>query len=225
MPKKYDDKIIKPRSRYDYCETEISELKRAKDDFPFFFSKLQFYHPTSGMITSTLNERQINWHNDVMNKNVSVLEKTRQCGMSLYLASLILWRAMFNKNQTIFLISNKLSSAVHSLSRLKDMYEYCPRHLKIGVNTYSKREVSFENDSNIICAPLNHDVIRGYGVDWLILEEAEFSTFYNHLEYFFISCMPLIYERQGKLILNWMYTKPLPPPLIMADRRYKLEMI
>ena len=46
---------------------------------------------------------------------------------------------------------NKLDIAIEIMDRIRLGYEYCPSEIKIGVTTYNKKCIEFENNSIIPC--------------------------------------------------------------------------
>ncbi|MEM5877531.1 MAG: hypothetical protein QXF12_01500 [Candidatus Aenigmatarchaeota archaeon] len=82
-------------------------------------------------------------------------------------SAFILWKAIFNEDQTILIAANKLSSALEIMSRIRFMYEELPDFLKPGVTVYNKSSVQFDNRSRIISRPTTPDAGRGLSVSLL----------------------------------------------------------
>ena len=99
---------------------------------------------------------------------------------STTISCFVLHYAIFNKDKTIGIVSNKLSSAKDILKRIKIMYEECPEYLKPGVVTYSKTEIEFENGSSIITSATSEDALRGRSINILVcLDKQEIITVLN----------------------------------------------
>lgn len=79
----------------------------------------------------------------------------------------ILWKAIFNEDQTILIAANKLSSALEIMSRIRYMYEELPDYLKPGVLVYNKSSIEFDNRSRIISRATTPDAGRGLSVSLL----------------------------------------------------------
>lgn len=79
----------------------------------------------------------------------------------------ILWKAIFNEDQTILIAANKLSSALEIMSRIRYIYEELPEFLKPGVTVYNKSSIEFDNRSRIISRATTPDAGRGLSVSLL----------------------------------------------------------
>jgi hypothetical protein len=79
----------------------------------------------------------------------------------------ILWRAIFQDDQTILIAGNKNDTAIEVMDRIKFIYEYLPLWLKPGVTTYNKKNVVFENNSEIITRATTKDTGRGLSISLL----------------------------------------------------------
>ena len=57
---------------------------------------------------------------------------------------------------------NKLDIAIEIMDRIRLGYEYCPSEIKIGVTTYNKKCIEFENNSIIRCFATGSSGCRGF---------------------------------------------------------------
>lgn len=60
------------------------------------------------------------------------------------------------------------------MDRIRLAYEYCPSAIKIGVTTYNKKCIEFENNSTIRCFATGSSGCRGFSANCLIMDEAAF---------------------------------------------------
>lgn len=88
--------------------------------------------------------------------------------------SYLLWKAMFNNDQTILVAANKQSQAQEIMQRIRYAYEECPEYIRAGVVEYNKLSISFENGSRIISRATTPDAGRGLSISLLYLDEFAF---------------------------------------------------
>lgn len=60
---------------------------------------------------------------------------------------------------------NKLDIAIEIMDRIRLGYEYCPSEIKIGVTTYNKKCIEFENNSIIRCFATGSSGCRGFSAN------------------------------------------------------------
>jgi len=85
----------------------------------------------------------------------------------------MLWYAMFNKDKTCIIASNREKNALEMIFRIRYMYERLPHWLKAGVldDGYNKHSFSFENGSRIISEATSDRTARGGTASLLFLDE------------------------------------------------------
>ena len=86
----------------------------------------------------------------------------------------LLWYAMYNPDKRVMICGNQLNIALEIMSRIRLAYEYCPSSVKIGVVTYNKSCIEFENNSTIRCFATGSSGTRGFSANCLVLDEAAF---------------------------------------------------
>lgn len=60
---------------------------------------------------------------------------------------------------------NQLNIAIEIMDRIRLGYEYCPSAIKIGVTTYNKQCIEFENNSTIRCFATGSSGTRGFSAN------------------------------------------------------------
>ena len=60
---------------------------------------------------------------------------------------------------------NQLNIAIEIMDRIRLGYEYCPSAIKIGVVTYNKQCIEFENNSTIRCFATGSSGTRGFSAN------------------------------------------------------------
>lgn len=83
----------------------------------------------------------------------------------------ILWRAIFREEETILIASNKMDSATEVVDRIKYSYEYLPHWMKPGVILYNRKNITFDNGSEIISRATTKDTGRGLSISLLYVDE------------------------------------------------------
>lgn len=81
---------------------------------------------------------------------------------------------MYHPDKRVMICGNKLDIAIEIMDRIRLGYEYCPSAIKIGVTTYNKKCIEFENNSIIRCFATGSSGCRGFSSNLLVLDEAAF---------------------------------------------------
>lgn len=77
----------------------------------------------------------------------------------------LLWFAMYHPNKRVMICGNQLNIAIEIMDRIRLAYEYCPHSIKIGVTTYNKTCIEFENNSTIRCFATGSSGTRGFSAN------------------------------------------------------------
>ena len=77
----------------------------------------------------------------------------------------LLWYAMYHPDKRVMVCGNKLAIALEIMDRIRLGYEYCPKAIKIGVKTYNKGCIEFENNSIIRCFATGSSGCRGFSAN------------------------------------------------------------
>lgn len=72
---------------------------------------------------------------------------------------------MYHPDKRIMICGNQLNIALEIMSRIRLAYEYCPSSVKIGVVTYNKSCIEFENNSTIRCFATGSSGTRGFSAN------------------------------------------------------------
>ena len=81
---------------------------------------------------------------------------------------------MYHPDKRVMVCGNKLDIAIEIMDRIRLGYEYCPSEIKIGVTTYNKKCIEFENNSIIRCFATGSSGCRGFSANVLVMDEAAF---------------------------------------------------
>ena len=72
---------------------------------------------------------------------------------------------MFHPDKRIMICGNKLAIAIEVMDRIRLGYEYLPFGIKLGVKTYNKQCIEFENNSIIRCFATGSSGCRGFSAN------------------------------------------------------------
>jgi len=72
---------------------------------------------------------------------------------------------MYHPDKRVMVCGNKLDIAIEIMDRIRLGYEYCPKEIKIGVTTYNKKCIEFENNSIIRCFATGSSGCRGFSAN------------------------------------------------------------
>lgn len=157
---------------------QIAEYTKCADPVtgPHYFLSNYFYiqHPTKGNILYKPYAYQTELINIYHNYRNSISMLSRQLGKTGTAAGYLLWVAMFNPDSTILIASNKHSSALEIMHRIRYAYEYCPEFIKCGVKSYNKGSIEFDNESRIISQATTENTGRGMSITLLFIDEFAF---------------------------------------------------
>lgn len=174
MPIKYDDYLKRPGQEFEYSLSHVEELDRCMNDITYYLKYVKIIHPDHGRIKFQPREFQKTILETIKNHNQVCCLISRQSGKTTIISIYALWFAIFNPDKFIGIVSNKQSSAVDILGRIKTMYEELPLWLKPGVVEWSKLSVKFDNGTQIVVSATSADAFRGRTLNLLFCDEIAF---------------------------------------------------
>ena len=177
MPRAKNPLIKIAGEEHAYTAEEIQEFARCKVDPVYFIQNYcRIQHPVKGAISFDLYDYQIDMIRAYHQKKNVVVLAARQTGKSTTVSMFLMWFAMFHKDKTVLIASNKNSSAMEMISRIQYAYMHVPSFLKPGVTEdgWNKHSVKFENDSKIISEATSENSGRSMSISLLYLDEFAF---------------------------------------------------
>jgi len=187
----YTEQVKRPNEELEYTIEQIKDVKKCKDDIFHFLTFIKIIHPDYGRITFNPYEYQRKLFEILLEERFVATLMARQMGKSLSVGAYALWYALFNKDKVIGIVSNKESSAIDFLSRVKIMYEELPIWLKCGVVEYNKKTIIFENGTIIVAGATSKNAFRGKTANIIISDELAFVEG-DKAEDFYMSNYPTI---------------------------------
>ncbi len=179
-------------------------LKCAKD--PIHFAKKYGYisHPVRGRILFQLYPFQENTLEAFQKNDFTIINKSRQLGISTLVAMYSLWIMLFNQNKTILVVATKQETAKNMVTKVKFMYDNLPSWLKGNKSPLEDNKLSLKlaNESQIIATSAASDAGRSYAVSLLIMDEA---AFIEGIDRIYTSIMPTLATGGGAIALSSPY--------------------
>jgi len=191
-------------------------IKCATDPVHFFRKYCYISHPVKGRVLFHLYPFQEDVLNDFRNNRFSIINKSRQLGISTLSAGYSLWLMMFNKDKTVLCIATKQETAKGMVEKVQFMYNNLPNWLKGNQKPISDNKLSLKlaNNSQIVATSAASDAGRSYAVSLLLIDEA---AFIEGIDKIYTSIKPTIATGGGIIALsspngvgNWfhkMYTE------------------
>jgi hypothetical protein len=192
VPEPLTPPLIKPAfTPTKYTEEQLKELSACMTT-PIIFAEKNFVqHPVKGSIPFSLYDFQKNLLQAYAEHRMVVVNHSRQMGISTTTMLYVLWKAMFNANQTIMLCSANLTHAKALVQILKYFYETCPDYLRDGVKYYTSERIEFANGSRIITRAVQEHAGRGMTINLLVIDSAAYVS-HKTMRDFWMSIIPTL---------------------------------
>jgi len=202
MPIRYDEQFVKrPRSEHDYTEDEIIELKKCSESCVHFIKYVKIVNPDLGEVFFKPYDYQLDLLQKFQDHRFNVGLCSRQSGKTTIVGAYVLWYAMFNRDKSIGIVSNKEKAAKMILDRIKRTYEQLPTWLKPGVTEYSKTFIAFENGTKIVISATSADAFRGETMNLLVCDEFAFVPDNQAGDFWMANYPTISASREAKIII------------------------
>jgi hypothetical protein len=191
-------------------------IKCATDPIHFFRKYCYITHPVKGRVLFHLYPFQEATLGAFRQNRFSIINKSRQLGISTLVAGYSLWTMLFNKDKTVLCIATKQETAKGMVEKVQFMYNNLPAWLRGNQKPISDNKLSLKlsNNSQIVATSAASDAGRSYAVSLLLIDEA---AFIEGIDKIYTSIKPTIATGGGIIALsspngigNWfhkMYTE------------------
>jgi len=191
-------------------------IKCATDPVHFFRKYCYITHPVKGRVLFHLYPFQADTLQDIRDNRFTIINKSRQLGISTLVAGYSLWTMLFHKDKTVLCIATKQETAKGMVEKVQFMYNNLPSWLRGNQKpeTNNKLSLKLPNNSQIVATSAASDAGRSYAVSLLIVDEA---AFIEGIDKIYTSIKPTIATGGGIIALsspngvgNWfhkMYTE------------------
>lgn len=176
----------------EFTEEQVGEYLRCSED-PIYFIKtyVKIVNLNEGLVPFELYDFQEKFVRTIHQNRFVISKFPRQSGKSTTVISYILHTVLFNPNQNVAILANKLATARELLHRLKLAYEHLPKWLQQGVLSWNKGSIELENGSKILASATSSSAVRGNSFNLILLDEFAYVP-YNIADEFFSSVYPTI---------------------------------
>jgi len=143
---------------------------------PVYFMKKYYWiqHPQRGRIQFNLYPFQEGVLHQFKKNRYSIVNKSRQLGISTLVSAYSLWLMLFNKDKNVLCIATKQETAKNMVTKVKFAYDNLPSWLKINALENNKLSLKLANGSQIKAIGATGDAGRSEAVSLLLLDEAAF---------------------------------------------------
>ena len=175
---------------------QIEEIKKCGSDPIYFINKYV-------KISSTESFKTFGYQDDCirsyLDNRFTIVNKSRQLGLSTVSAAFALWLALFRRDQCIVVIATKLEVAKNFISKVKLMFDSLPSWLVLpSLSGESVKYLKFDNNSQIIAIPTAADAGRSYAITFLVIDEA---AHIENFEELWTGLLPTLSATKGKAVL------------------------
>ena len=162
-------------SKENITEAIKSELLRCKQDPAYFMKK--FYtiqHPTRGRLSFALYPFQEKVLKLLQKHDYTVINKSRQLGMSTLTSAFALWLMLFERDKNVLVVATTQSTAKNIVTKVRFAYDNLPTWIKLPTTEDNRLSLRLKNGSQIKAVSAATDSARSEAVSLLIIDEAAF---------------------------------------------------
>jgi hypothetical protein len=149
-------------------------IKCAADPSHFMKKYCHIQHPQRGRVLFGLYPFQDKVLELFKENDYSIINKSRQLGISTLCAGYSLWLMLFHKDKNVLCIATKQETARNMVTKVKFMYDNLPSWLKIPAPENNKLSLRLSNGSQIKATSASSDAGRSEAVSLLLVDEAAF---------------------------------------------------
>lgn len=185
--------LLKPEGvKIDFSQEQVEEyIKCAQDPLYFIERYVKVVHVDHGIVPFKMWDFQKEMIQNFHENRFNIVKCPRQVGKTVSSVAYILWLVLFNPDQNVAILANRLDLAQEILDRFQLAYEHLPQWIQQGVKIWNKRSIELENNSKVMAAATSSSAIRGGSFTLVFLDEFAFVP--AHIaEEFFTSVYPVI---------------------------------
>ena len=149
-------------------------LKCAQNPSHFMKKYCFIQHPQRGRVLFNLYPFQDKVLNLFKENDYSIINKSRQLGISTLCAGYSLWLMLFHKDKNVLCIATKQETARNMVTKVKFMFDNLPSWLQITAEENNKLSLRLSNGSQIKATSASSDAGRSEAVSLLLVDEAAF---------------------------------------------------
>ena len=179
------------------------ELLKCKQD-PIYFCKKYYMiqHPTKGRVHFNLYPFQESVLRLFLKNKFSLINKSRQLGISTLSSAYALWLMLFNTDKNVLCIATKTETAKNMVTKVKFGYDNLPSWMKIKSLENNKLSIRLSNGSQMKAVSAAGDSARSEAVSLLLIDEA---AFIDNIEEVFVSAQQTLATGGGCIAMSTPY--------------------
>lgn len=175
---------------------QLEEIKKCGSDPIYFINKYVKISSTDLFKTFPYQDECIR---SFLNNRFTIVNKSRQLGLSTVSAAFALWLALFRRDQCIVVIATKLEIAKNFIAKVRLMFDSLPEWLVLpNIDGESVKYLKFSNNSQIVAIPTSADAGRSYAITFLVIDEA---AHIENFEELWTGLLPTLSATKGKAVL------------------------
>ena len=168
-------RLKKPFTKMDLAPIHIEELKRCSEDIHYFKDNYVKIRTKSGVDFPEVRQYQNDFISLLDSDEEGILglmgrQSSKSISTSIYLSHL----SIFNNEKNIGIVANKGGLAREFLSNVKNIFIELPIWMQVGVKTWNKSFVEFENSMRILTDVPSQDSFRGFSIHVAVIDETAF---------------------------------------------------
>ncbi len=193
------------------AQQQLKEFQKCKDDPIYFIENYVFIeHPALGVVKFQLYKFQKDLINLIMGNQKTIINKSRQTGISTLSSALALWMILFHSHKNVAIISRTDDEAVVFLDKVKLAYDELPKWMQIPYTKKNDHQLLLQTGSRAFAVAASKNAGRGRSLAMLILDEAAFQMWASDI---WKAAAPTLSRGNGKCIAistpngagNWFY--------------------
>jgi hypothetical protein len=189
------------------ADTQINIKERIKEEFvrcatdPVYFMKKYYMiqHPQRGRQLFDLYPFQEKVLRLFQKHDYSIINKSRQLGISTLVSAYSLWMMLFSKDKNVLVIATKQETAKNMVTKVRFAYQNLPTWLKITAAEDNRLSLRLSNGSQIKAVSAASDAGRSEAVSLLIIDEA---AFIDNIETIFTAAQQTLATGGGCIALS-----------------------
>ena len=166
--------LKKAYTKLPLTKEHITEIVKCARDFEYFRDNYCIILTKTGYDYVEPRDYQKRLCDDLVNHHRIIALWSRQSGKTVTIATYLLWRALFGKEENIGIAANKLGLSVEILDKVKNIFLNLPIWLSQGIKVWNKRYLEFENGCRVMTSATNGDAFRGFSLHLLYIDECAF---------------------------------------------------
>lgn len=149
-------------------KAQIEEYVKCKDDPIYFITNYVYVrNPIHGYMLFDLHPYQDDMIELCDEEQFSIIRGTRQVGMTSTAWAYLLWYAIFKRDSTILITSDKHESSKMIMQDIQCAIELLPKWIYGGTSTWNKMSLEFDNGSRILTSAATVNTARGMSLSVL----------------------------------------------------------